>query len=186
MEVQQRHGTATARLQELEDERLRRLSESAALQEAALERRRVQESERVARIQKDEERRRELEAKAEQARRQEIERRKETTSERMRRAELKREEREAESAEKRRELTEKLEKVTKRHEEYVVTVKEKAAAQNRQAEEVVSRVTAVRTPDKPHLFCLQCNLEVSRSAREDWSLGLGSKCSFIHCKLAQR
>ncbi|KAI9332532.1 hypothetical protein BDR26DRAFT_1010535 [Obelidium mucronatum] len=65
IEVAQRHLDSEARLQELEEERLRKLAEVAALQEAAIERRRLQEVERQTKLLREEERRKEMEARRE-------------------------------------------------------------------------------------------------------------------------
>ncbi|KAJ3082581.1 hypothetical protein HDU99_002216, partial [Rhizoclosmatium hyalinum] len=65
IEVAQRHFHSEARLQEIEGERQRKLTEFAAQQEAANERRRLQELERQYKLQKDEDRKREMESKRE-------------------------------------------------------------------------------------------------------------------------
>jgi hypothetical protein len=54
-----------ARLLELEEERQRKLNDAAALQDAALERRKLQENERLAKLAREEERKNEMLAKAE-------------------------------------------------------------------------------------------------------------------------
>ncbi|KAJ3138823.1 hypothetical protein HK100_012152 [Physocladia obscura] len=65
IEVAQRHLVFEARLQEIEEERLRKLAEAAAHQEAALERRRSFEVERQAKILREEARRREIKSRLE-------------------------------------------------------------------------------------------------------------------------
>ncbi|KAI8846629.1 hypothetical protein BC829DRAFT_445185 [Chytridium lagenaria] len=67
-EVAQRHLDSEARRQEMEEERQRRLSGTAALQEAATGRRRQQESQRLSKLAREEERKRELEERRERGR----------------------------------------------------------------------------------------------------------------------
>ncbi len=54
MEVLERHEVHRARLQELQDERQRKREEQLAKEEAAMERRRMLESERVAKVMEQE------------------------------------------------------------------------------------------------------------------------------------
>ena len=68
MEVIQRYQETEARLHELGEERQRKLGEVAAMQEAALERRRQHESERLAKLAREEDRKREMELKKEEER----------------------------------------------------------------------------------------------------------------------
>jgi hypothetical protein len=65
IEVAQRHLDSEARLQEREEERLKKVSDIAALQEAVSERRRAQELDRLAKIAREEEKKKEYEAKRE-------------------------------------------------------------------------------------------------------------------------
>ncbi|KAJ3077875.1 hypothetical protein HK102_004904, partial [Quaeritorhiza haematococci] len=162
IEVEQRHWTSQARLQELEDERLRKLSETAALQEAASERRKVAEQERKRKILAESERKRELEARKELERREASERERAKKEEKLRRLKEFKSIKQQEEEELRRGIEEKLEKGSKRSQEHIEQVKVKAAERNLYTKLVASKVQAsrTRTPEKNHT-CLVCRMELA-------------------------
>lgn len=84
MDSRQRFRDFALRLTQLELERLRKSEESAAMQEAATERRRLQDAARAERVKRDEERMKEAEIKRENERREREIERKEREEEKVR------------------------------------------------------------------------------------------------------
>ncbi|KAJ3048594.1 hypothetical protein HK097_010396 [Rhizophlyctis rosea] len=172
MDSRQRFRDFALRLTHLELERLRKSGESAAMQEAATERRRLQEAARAERVKRDEERMREAEMKRENERREREKEWREKEEEKARRLEALKSLRLAEEEEMRRELEIKLLKSSQRKDEQMRAVKEKAALANQNAKMVASRVHAARgsvasTPDRnspmpgvAESVCLSCSVEV--------------------------
>ena len=152
--AQGKREEADARIQEMEEERLRKSAETAALQEAATERRRQQESERMAKIQRDHDRKKDLEVKKEMERSSLLAMRQAKEEEKFRRIKDFKEHKQAEEDELRRNVVEKMEKAIERHEECIELVKVRAAALNEKASEVASRVIKGRkSPDMKQVFC---------------------------------
>ncbi|KAJ3041445.1 hypothetical protein HDV00_009426 [Rhizophlyctis rosea] len=184
LDTRQRFRDFALRLTHLELERIRKSEESAAMQEAATERRRLQEAARAERVKRDEERMKEAERKREDERRERERVGREKEEEKARRLEALKNTRQAEEDEMRRELETKLLKSSQRKDEQMRAVKERAAAANQNAKMVASRVHAARgasagtTPERGSPFgwgngdgvgsagggesaCLVCQAEVS-------------------------
>ncbi|KAI8812536.1 hypothetical protein BJ742DRAFT_792752 [Cladochytrium replicatum] len=144
-EVAQRHQESEFRLQGISGERLKRRSEVAAMQEAALERRRRYEEERMENIRGDWERKKAVEQKREEERLEKEAQRKASKEEKERRLKDFHSTKQAEEAELRRGLEEKLLLGTIRSAQHIEQRKEKAAAANSHSKAVTIRVTASRT-----------------------------------------
>ncbi|TPX71557.1 hypothetical protein CcCBS67573_g06170 [Chytriomyces confervae] len=140
--VAQRHLDSELRLQEIEEDRQKKQAETASHQEAALERRRIQEAERQAKLLRDEERKRDVEAKREMERQEQVAAKEAARLAKIqRRAELK-SMKEAEIEEMRRELSEKfqlkLDKWTTRYNESLKKKKDRAAMANQNARTIAA------------------------------------------------
>ncbi|KAJ3095236.1 hypothetical protein HDU97_007140, partial [Phlyctochytrium planicorne] len=173
-EVAQRHLDSEARRHELEEERLRKLSGTNALQENAMERRRQQEVERAKKLAREEERKKELEARREREKREALAKKVAQREEKMRRvAEGKRmkiaeeeeitQKRKMNAVLQRRErhekLRSKLEKGVKRHDEMIERKKGRAAEKNLNAKAAaLNAVNSRRTPE-PGGVCAICGEE---------------------------
>ncbi|KAJ3241573.1 hypothetical protein HDU81_000112 [Chytriomyces hyalinus] len=140
--VAQRHLDSELRLQEIEEDRQKKQAETASHQEAALERRRMQEAERQAKLLRDEERKRDVEAKRELERQEQVAAKEAARLAKIqRRAELK-SMKEAEIEEMRRELSEKfqlkLDKWTTRYNESLKKKRDRAAMANQNARTIAA------------------------------------------------
>jgi hypothetical protein len=121
----------------------------AALQEAALERRRQQEKERQEKLGREEERRRELELKQQQARMEKEAHALAAKADKQARLQLQKDLNQEKELVLKREIEERIESTLKRKDEQTAKVKEKAAATNKNAQMVVSRLQASRSSPEP-------------------------------------
>ncbi|KAJ3113347.1 hypothetical protein HDU96_003520 [Phlyctochytrium bullatum] len=160
-EVAQRHLDSEARRQEIEEERQRKVSGTAALQEAAMERRKLQEAERLAKLHRDEEKKRDLEARREREKREALAAKVAMREEKMRRVAEVKSLKIAEEQYMRRELHEKLqtklERGSRRYEELIEQRKIRAAVANQNARAVAQAARQLqqgRTTPDPVLFLL--------------------------------
>ncbi|KAI8618904.1 hypothetical protein BC830DRAFT_1165791 [Chytriomyces sp. MP71] len=157
VEVTQRHLDSEARLHEMEEERLRKLADMAALQEAVMERRRVQEAERQAKINRDEERKKEIEAKRDVERKESLASKEAAKLAKVKRAEELKSFKEAQMEDMKRELSDKfqlkLEKWTTRYNEFLQKKKDKAAIANMNARAVAENAKKSQGISSSESFC---------------------------------
>ncbi|KAJ3214948.1 hypothetical protein HDU67_001036 [Dinochytrium kinnereticum] len=169
IEVAQRHLDSEARRQEIEEERQRKLSGTAALQEAANGRRKQQEAERLAKLARDEGKKREMEARRERERRENLERKVAVREEKMRRMAEMKSLKMAEEEEMRRELhaklRTKLERGSHRHTLLIQAKQAKAAAANQNARAVARMAQIARRT--PELFGRSFGEEVACGEEEE-------------------
>lgn len=161
IEVLTRHQGHEARLQDIQEERQRKKEEQQAKEAAAQERRRQLEAERLARLEEMQQKKLEQEAKYKREKHEREKAREEAAKEKAREREMRlaarNEALQTATEQLQLKIQQKQAETTRRHEQVLEQVKEKAAGVSRHSTQ--DEVPAVTPYDKKK-FCTLCNVEI--------------------------